>query len=295
MNILILGGTRFFGKRLAHILLLHGHTVTVASRGNVADDLGDSVSRIIVDRSNMFQMTNVFKKKTFDIVFDQLAFSAKDIEVSNEALGGRVGRYILTSSLAAYMSYGKELRETDIKYRPLLPSDPGKEYGKGKQDAEYYLFNNTKFNSVAVRLPYVLGMDDWLKRLEFHVAKIVLGEPIYFSNIDAKFSPILSEDAAESLSKLVNIDHVGGINVCPSEPISLRQMVEFISYITNKPAIIANSPAEFNRSPYDAEQDWYMDSSLMARLGFSCRGIREWLPELILSQYNLTRAKIDHH
>lgn len=285
MNILILGGTRFFGKTLARKLLSDGHTVTLASRGNVDDRLGNSVSRIKVDRSNLIQMTSEFKNKMFDVVFDQLAFSANDIAISNEALVGRVGRYILTSSLAAYMNYGRGLLESDMKYRELLPSDPGKEYGKGKQDAENYLFNNTKFDAVAVRFPYVLGADDWLKRLEFHIEKIVRGQPLYFSNIEAKFSPILSNDAAESLSHILSIDHRGGINVCPSEPISLRQMVKIITDTVEKPVNIANLPSDSNRSPYDAEQDWYMNSELMARHGFRCKDSRIWLPELVSNYY----------
>lgn len=45
-NILILGGTRFFGKRLVRLLLDEGFKVTIATRGNTSDEFGDQVERI---------------------------------------------------------------------------------------------------------------------------------------------------------------------------------------------------------------------------------------------------------
>lgn len=52
MNILMLGGTRFFGVQTVEALLERGHTVTIATRGNVPDKFGTSVSRIIFDRTD---------------------------------------------------------------------------------------------------------------------------------------------------------------------------------------------------------------------------------------------------
>lgn len=49
MNILVLGGTGFFGKHLVWELLHRGHEVTIATRGRTPDDFGDRVRRLIVD------------------------------------------------------------------------------------------------------------------------------------------------------------------------------------------------------------------------------------------------------
>lgn len=43
MKILVLGGTRFFGRRLVHMLIEDGHDVTIATRGLAQDDFGSSV------------------------------------------------------------------------------------------------------------------------------------------------------------------------------------------------------------------------------------------------------------
>ena len=59
MNILVLGGTGFFGKHLVWELLHRGHEVTIATRGRTPDDFGDRVRRLIVDRTDARQMEQV--------------------------------------------------------------------------------------------------------------------------------------------------------------------------------------------------------------------------------------------
>lgn len=43
MNILVIGGTRFFGIHMVNELLTAGHDVTIATRGKVSDSFGDKV------------------------------------------------------------------------------------------------------------------------------------------------------------------------------------------------------------------------------------------------------------
>jgi len=49
-NILIIGGTRYFGKLLVQQLIDKGHQVTIATRGQASDPFGAHVQRIRVDR-----------------------------------------------------------------------------------------------------------------------------------------------------------------------------------------------------------------------------------------------------
>ena len=51
MNILVIGGTRFFGIPMVNELLAHGHNVTIATRGTTPDSYGDSVKHIIIQRT----------------------------------------------------------------------------------------------------------------------------------------------------------------------------------------------------------------------------------------------------
>ena len=52
MNILVIGGTRFFGIPMIEELLKSGHDVTIATRGLSADSFGSRVKRLILDRTD---------------------------------------------------------------------------------------------------------------------------------------------------------------------------------------------------------------------------------------------------
>ncbi|MCX7773710.1 MAG: NAD-dependent epimerase/dehydratase family protein, partial [Clostridia bacterium] len=51
MNVLVLGGTRFFGVHLVKALLQKGHDVAIATRGNAKDAFGSRVERITIERT----------------------------------------------------------------------------------------------------------------------------------------------------------------------------------------------------------------------------------------------------
>ena len=48
MNILVIGGTRFFGIHMVNELLTAGYDVTIATRGKASDSFGDKVKRIFL-------------------------------------------------------------------------------------------------------------------------------------------------------------------------------------------------------------------------------------------------------
>ncbi len=79
-DVLVMGGTSFFGKRLVADLLVAGCNVTVATRGRVQDPFGDRIARVNFDRRSLESMQETFGGKSFDIVFDQIGYGPDDIE-----------------------------------------------------------------------------------------------------------------------------------------------------------------------------------------------------------------------
>ena len=73
MNILVIGGTRYFGIHMVNKLLEQGHRLTIATRGKTRDSFGDKVERIIIERTNEESMRKALQGKHFDVVIDKIA------------------------------------------------------------------------------------------------------------------------------------------------------------------------------------------------------------------------------
>ena len=72
MNILVIGGTRYFGIHMVNKLLEQGYNITIATRGKTPDSYGDRVKRIIIERTNEESMRKVLQGKYFDVVMIRL-------------------------------------------------------------------------------------------------------------------------------------------------------------------------------------------------------------------------------
>lgn len=94
MNILVIGGTRFFGKRLVQLLLKANHQVTILSRGQTADDFGDEVKRLIADRANAAEMKTALEGKSFDAVVDQVCMNGDQARIAVQLFKDKTDYYI---------------------------------------------------------------------------------------------------------------------------------------------------------------------------------------------------------
>ena len=72
MDILVLGGTRFFGVHLVERLLQAGHRVTIATRGRTEDPFGERVKRLKVERTDGEDMRKVLWGRCYGLVYDNL-------------------------------------------------------------------------------------------------------------------------------------------------------------------------------------------------------------------------------
>ena len=79
MNILVIGGTRYFGIHMVNKLLEQGHDITIATRGKTPDLYGDRVKHIVIERTNEESMRKALQGKHFDVVIDKIAYCSDDI------------------------------------------------------------------------------------------------------------------------------------------------------------------------------------------------------------------------
>ncbi|WP_195574512.1 NAD-dependent epimerase/dehydratase family protein [Paenibacillus sp. 1001270B_150601_E10] len=288
-KVLVLGGTRFFGKKLVERLLKAGVEVTIATRGQTKDDFGDRVERLTIDRNEKSSMEAAIRNKSWDVVYDNICYSAAGAKDACELFRDRTTHYVFTSTLSVYECGTIAHPEENFDpYTYPIPDEVGEVgYGEGKRLAEAVFFQKASFPVTAVRFPIVLGVDDYTKRLHFHVERIAAGQGIEVPNLQARLSFITSDEAADFLYGVGEKRVQGPINACSDGVVSLQEIVEMIEKELDKKAVIVASTEDDQegsdpaKSPFGLPGDWGMDTSKAKKYGLTFKPIHEWYPALV--------------
>ena len=280
MKVLVLGGTRFFGIHMVNELLKNGHDVTIATRGKAEDPFGDSVKRIVVERTDSESMKNALKDKHFDVVIDKLAYASNDVKYAMESLD--CDRYIQMSTTAVYDPKTLNTVEDDFdgKNRQFTWCNRGDfPYDEIKRQAEealWQVYSDRKW--LAVRYPVVMGKDDYTGRLKFYVDHVKNSVPMNIDNIDYQMSYIRSDEAGKFLAYLVDKDVEGAINGSSSGTISLREIINYVEENTGAKAVLESTG---DNAPYNGDPEFSINTDKAKSLGFEFTDIHEWIYELI--------------
>lgn len=284
-NILVLGGTRFFGKRLVHKLIEAGEQVTIATRGRNQDPFGDRVSRIILERESYDSLAAASATQAeWDVVYDNICYSPNDAVNACRAFAGKTKRYIMTSTLSVYPFADEPMKEEvfdPYSYPIRYGSREDYTYDELKRLAEAVFFQEATFPVVAVRFPIVMGTDDYTQRLVLHIDRIRDGQPIGLPAPQASWSMITSEEAASFLFWLRDQDLTGPVNACSEGFITLAELLEEIERSIGKSAIIEAEVTESNQSPYGITGHFMMDHSKAVEAGYSFTKLAAWYPALV--------------
>lgn len=278
-TVLMMGGNRFVGKRLADLLKSNNFYITMLNRSGT----GRADEYIISDRNNTDILEKKFVNRKWDLVYDFSCIHPSDSKNMVNLLNGKVKKYIVISSASVYEP-GVNISEekfNPLSYNYFEPENDKLTYAESKRQMEVGAFKYGDFPIVAVRFPIILGTDDYTKRLHFHIERIKVGKEIYFPNLQAKESFVESQEAADFLYKLKDSSLVGPVNYCSKDPISLAALVRAIENVANKKIILASQETEENHSPFGVLEDWYMDTEKVQKYGFEPSKLEKWLPDLI--------------
>jgi len=284
-KILVLGGTRFFGKRLVHKLLENGDEVTVATRGETPVPFGKKVHHIKVDRFDRGSMENAFQDGEWDVIYDQICFSPDDALDACEIFARRVGRYVFTSTLSVY-EFNEKAEKIEKDFDPYHYEMKGGrkeqfDYGEGKRLAEAVFFQKATFPVIAPRPPVVFGLDDYTERLHYYVRKVMNDQKIGLDHLEANVSFVDSEDLANFLFWTGFQDFTGPVNASSSDQISLGKMIELIEGASSKTAIVEPASSKEDSSPINFPFSIYQDVSAAAANGYHFKKLSEWFEPLI--------------
>jgi nucleoside-diphosphate-sugar epimerase len=281
MKVLIIGGNRFVGLRLARELSLdRSIDLHILNRTGQAPHAKDAT----VYKGDRNSLQTTFLDRDWDVIVDFACFNDKEAKTSLDYFQS-VKRYIFVSTVAVYQE-AKLCSETDFDSTTFDLAKPpsGKSsdsYADGKRRAEAAFTQAQKFPMVLVRLPYIVGPDDYTERLAFYVHRIEDGENLHVPNPTAKISLIRSEDAFLFLKWCLKQNFTGPINVASPQPISLRELIGVVEMEVGKKWIQSQQGSTENTPPYLELADHHLNTSLCERLGFASAPWQKWLPALV--------------
>ncbi len=280
MNILVIGGTRFFGVHMVSELLEKGHHITIATRGLAQDPFGDRVVRIVLDHTDFEGMKKALSGLHFDVAIDKVAYCSNDIKYAMDSIS--CDKYIYMSSTAVYELNHQDIKEDEFngmsgKLKWCNRNDDS--YSEVKKQAEYALwqkYNDKKW--IAVRYPFVVGVDDYTKRLLFYVKNTIEGNPMYIDNLDNQMNFINSVEAGKFMAHLADKDFTGAVNGCSYGTISIREILDYIEKKTGKKAILS----DFGEvASYNGTYAHSINIEKSVELEFEFSNLRNWMYELL--------------
>ncbi|WP_440115611.1 NAD-dependent dehydratase [Paenibacillus sp. QZ-Y1] len=257
------------------------------SRGNIAFPFDSRLTHIILDRANEASLRQAAELEYWDVVYDHACYSAEAALAAVNIFEGRVKRYILTSSLSVYEAgtQGDDgFHEEDFDpsaYPVRIAGDEVVSYQEGKRQAEAVLIQKATFPVVTVRSPIVLGMDDYTRRLHFHIEHVQQELPIGLPNPGADIGFIHSSEAARFLAWLGDAEINGPVNAASRGTISLNELIGHIEAAVGKRAIIQPQAEQQHSSPFGITSSWDMNTGKAAKAGFTFDSLEEWLPRLV--------------
>ena len=177
MNILFLGGNRYFGKKLVKKLsLVKKYKIFILNRGNkkLNKDLINkkNIYFIECDRKNKTDLTKKIINLKVNIVVDNCAYTLNDVKNLIHALKNQKFHYYFTSTVMSYLNLylDRELKEKDwlasksTKNMELKYLSHEIEYAKNKRNIEKYLISQKNIKYLIFRVHNILGSDDFSKK-----------------------------------------------------------------------------------------------------------------------------------
>ncbi|MCL1820155.1 MAG: NAD-dependent epimerase/dehydratase family protein [Oscillospiraceae bacterium] len=286
MKILVIGGTQYVGVHLVKNLLADEHEITIATRGKARDYFGDTVNRIIIERTDAESIYRALNGKHYDVIYDSQAYSSNEIKYLMDVVSCE--KYIETSTVSVYLPNFKAAQpESDfdpVSYTLKWCSRNDFGFDEVKRQAECAIFQAySHIPSVAVRFPLIIGEDDYTKRLYFYVDRIVKSKPIHIDNLSVQMEFIMSDEAGRFLAWLATGKFCGSINAANIGSVRLSDIVDYVEKESGIKAIISTNGecASFNGFP-----DYGLNLSKAKNIGYD-------FPQLDSCLYSLLNKYIE--
>jgi nucleoside-diphosphate-sugar epimerase len=179
VRIVVLGGTRFVGRAIVAELEESGHEVLVVHRGVHEPDTGSRSRHVHVERGALTTVTDELKDFAPDAAVDVSAKNGSDAEAALSALPPGI-RLIAISSCDVYRAFKSVHDGTVTDAVPIRESAPLREdrFFVAKDDENIEIEERYRERgAVVLRLAAVYGENDFQRRHDFVLRRVVAGRP----------------------------------------------------------------------------------------------------------------------
>ncbi|MEV4225413.1 NAD-dependent epimerase/dehydratase family protein [Nonomuraea sp. NPDC049725] len=282
-SVCVIGGSRYFGRRVVERLRDEGADVTVVSRGSAP--VPEGVRHVAADRDDEAGLRAALAGRSFDVVLDQVCYTPLQAASARRVFAGRAGRYVMTSTAEVYDRLdGGPWAEDAVDagawpVRPELPwRDPGflaAHYGEGKRQAEAVLAGRPPFEVVAVRTAHVLGGADFTGRLAHYARRMRDGVPIVVHRRPRPATFVSHAEIADVLVWAVRGSFTGPVNACSHGQADVFGLCDALAAAGAGRAVYTVGEEV---SPYSFGRAYALDNGRASGLGFRFSELGAWLP-----------------
>ncbi|WP_405786275.1 NAD-dependent epimerase/dehydratase family protein [Streptomyces sp. NBC_01367] len=307
-RILVVGGSRYFGKTLVTRAREAGDEVTVLNRGSGAPP--HDVDRLVADRDDEEALRAALGARDFDVVVDQVCYTPLQAAVARRVFAGRTGRYVMTSTMEVYdpatlpagslapvpagLADPAPVPVTEASLDPArLPLAgaagrapgpwPAYVYAEGKRQAEAVFLRDAAFPYVSVRAAHVLGGGpaEFTGRLAHYVERIAAGTPVDVHKAPYATSFIHHHEMAEFLHWTAGQTFTGPVNAASHGAPDVLALCEAVGEHVGRRPRYRVVGAGAAASPFSFDRAYAMDNGRASALGFGFGHVADWLPGAI--------------
>ena len=287
MKILILGGTRFIGKKLTENLLKHGHQIDIISR-KTQDESSSNPCYYIADRKDVDSLGLILQNKEYDCIIDMINFSSKDSSIIHSLFKTKklkTAHYITISTAYTYLpDGGSKIQESQFdpfSYPMRVIDRPEVNYEEGKRLSEAYIAQcMSDFKYSIIRFPIIIGNDDYTFRFFYFLNKILKNEKALIFDNQKKMSYIDSDDAANFIQWITEKKVSGIYNAACEGEMTEKEFATTQYQLCNKLDLISLSlhPLE-QTGPMFTKVNLTLDCTKARKSGFLFSDLSEKIKE----------------
>ncbi len=223
MNILVIGGSYFFGRTFVIEAKKAEHSITILNRGKYPMHM-DGICEVRGDRHEIDTYVGL-KNGMFDAVVDFCAYQEGDIELVFRELAENIRHYVFVSTVDVYQRQIEKIKSEDMPFEVReIPGEAGS-YIRGKVLLEKELLWCSKKWQIpwtSVRPAMLYGPYNYAPRESFYAKCMAEGKPMYYPvDAEGQFQFVYVKDAAKMLLALRgNVEaYCEAYNLCNTEPV----------------------------------------------------------------------------